>query len=36
MMACLPMNDKVVDITQSAETADAPKTIGCSENLCER
>ena len=26
MMACLPMNDKVVDITQSTETADAPKT----------
>lgn len=25
MMACLPMNDKVVDITQSTETADAPK-----------
>lgn len=26
MMACLPMNDKTVDITQSTETADAPKT----------
>ena len=26
MMACLPMNDKAVDITQSTETADAPKT----------
>ena len=27
MMACLPMNDKVVDITQSTKTADdAPKT----------
>lgn len=25
-MACLPMNDKAVDITQSTETADAPKT----------
>ena len=26
MMACLPMNDKMVDITQSTEMADAPKT----------
>lgn len=26
MMACLPMNDKAVDITQSTETVDAPKT----------
>ncbi len=25
-MACLPMNDKVVDITQSTGRADAPKT----------